>query len=373
MSNTAFEPAKLGALALSNHLVMAPMTRSRALGSIPNAMMAEYYRQRASAGLIITEGTSPSAAGMGYARIPGLYNPEQVAGWKLTTEAVHAAGGKIFVQFMHCGRIFHPLNLPAGAEAVAPSAVAAQGQMWTDQQQMQAMPTPRALTTAEVRSVVQEHVQAARLALEAGFDGVELHGANGYLLEQFLNPASNQRTDEYGGSVENRVRFVLEVAKAVAEAIGPERTGIRLSPWSTFNDQPTYPEIEATYALLAGELQQLNLAYLHLVDPARPGGPAEVAQTVATIRQQFTNPMILNGGYDALPRIEESLSSGRAQLISIGRPYVSNPDLVARLQQHIPLTPGNPATYYAPGPTGFAEGYTDYPTAKAEAQQPVGA
>ena len=369
MSSIAFAPTSLGPLSLANHIMMAPMTRSRALGGIPNEMMADYYRQRATAGLIATEGTSPAADGMGYARIPGLYDAAQMQGWRLTTDAVHAAGGKVFVQFMHCGRIAHPLNLPAGARAVAPSAVAPQGEMWTDQQQMQPMPTPHALTGAEIKKVVQEFAQAATLALEAGFDGVELHGANGYLLEQFLNPHSNQRTDEYGGSIENRARFVLEVTQAVVEAIGTGRTGIRLSPWSTFNDQPHYPEIPATYAYLAGQLQRLNLVYLHLVDPTRPDSKPEIKDTVTTIRQQFTNPMILNGGYDALPRMEEALTSGRAQLVSVGRPYVSNPDFVTRLREHLPLTPGNPATYYAPGPHGFAEGYTDYPTAAEAAAQ----
>ena len=366
MSNQAFDTFQLGHLTLPNHLVMAPMTRSRTPGTIPNALMAEYYAQRATAGLIITEGTSPAANGMGYARIPGLYNQAQVAGWKLTTDAVHAAGGRIFLQFMHTGRIFHPLNLPAGAEGVAPSAIAAKGQMWTDQQQMQDQPVPRALRHEELAQVRDEFVQAAKLAIEAGFDGVELHGANGYLLEQFLNPASNQRTDEYGGSVAKRTRFVLEVTRAVAEAIGPERTAIRLSPWNPFGDQPNYPEIEETYALLAEEFQKLNLVYLHLIDPTRPDGPPEPAQTVRTIRAKFTNPLILNGGYSTMARINETLASGRADLVSIGKPFVSNPDLVHRLQENLPLAPPNPATFYAPGPGGLADGYTDYPTAAQE-------
>ena len=366
MSHRTFEKFQLGHLNLPNHLLMAPMTRSRAPGAIPNAMMADYYRQRATAGLIVTEGTSPSANGMGYARIPGIYNQAQVAGWKLTTDAVHQAGGRIFLQFMHTGRIFHPLNLPAGAEGVAPSAIAAKGQMWTDQQQMQDQPVPRALRHEELAQVRDEFVRAARLAIEAGFDGVELHGANGYLMEQFLNPASNQRTDEYGGSVANRTRFVLEVTRAVAEAIGPERTGIRLSPWNPFGDQPAYPEIEETYALLAEEFQQLNLAYLHLVDPTRPDGPPEPAQTVRTIRAKFTNPLILNGGYSTVARIEEALTSGRADLVSIGRPFLANPDLVRRLRDGLPLTPPNPATFYAPGPGGLADGYLDYPTVEQE-------
>jgi N-ethylmaleimide reductase len=235
--------------------------------------------------------------------------------------------------------------------------------MWTDQAQLQDMPVPRALGTAEVQTVVRQHARAAALALDAGFDGVELHGANGYLLEQFLNPASNQRTDRYGGRVEHRARVVIEVVRAVAEVVGPARTGVRLSPFSTVNDQPPYAEIARTYAHLAEALQRLDLAYLHLVDPTRPDSTPEIVATVATMRRLFTNPVILNGGYDALPRIEAALGSGRAQLIAVGRPYVANPDFVARLRDQRALTPGDPATYYAPGPNGFADGYTTYSAA----------
>ncbi|GAB2860729.1 alkene reductase [Hymenobacter ruber] len=368
MSSKAFEPAKLGNLTLANHLVMAPMTRSRALGNVPNELMAEYYRQRATAGLIITEGVSPSADGLGYARIPGLFNAEHVTNWQRITETVHHHGGHIFVQLMHAGRIFHPLNLPEGAEGIAPSAVAAQGQMWTDQQQMQDQPTPRALRSDELARVRDEYVHSAKLALEAGFDGVELHGANGYLLEQFLNPASNQRTDEYGGSIQNRARFVLEVTKAVAEAIGKERTGIRLSPWGVFNDQPNYPEIDETYAYLAEELQKIGVVYLHLVDHQSMGAPAVPAQVVPLIRGKFTNTLILSGGYTTVAQIDTALA-GPADLIAIGRPFISNPDLVERLEKGLPLAEADQATFYAPGPNGFADGYTDYPTADG---QPAG-
>ena len=368
MSNKAFEPAHLGPLTLSNHLVMAPMTRCRALGNLPNELMAEYYRQRATAGLIITEGTSPSADGLGYARIPGLFNQEQATNWQRITETVHHHGGHIFIQLMHAGRVFHPLNLPEGAEGVAPSAVAAKGQMWTDQQQMQDQPAPRALRLEEIAKVRDEYVNSAKLALEAGFDGVELHGANGYLLETFLNPASNQRTDEYGGSVQNRARFVLEVTRAVAEAIGAERTGIRLSPWGVFNDMANYPEIDETYAYLAEELQKIGVVYLHLVDHESMGAPAVSAATVPLIREKFTNTLILSGGYTTVERIEEALSD-KADLVAIGRPFISNPDLVERLQRGLPLAESDPATYYAPGPHGFADGYTDYPTADG---QPAG-
>ena len=368
MANKLFSPTQLGPFTLQNHIVMAPMTRSRSLGNVPGPLVAEYYAQRASAGLIITEGTSPSASGLGYARIPGLFNHAQVAGWKLTTDAVHAKGGRIFVQLMHTGRVAHGLNLPEGAEIVAPSAVAAAGEMWTDQQQMQPQPTPRALSTQEVKVLVQEFVQAAKLAIEAGFDGVELHGANGYLLEQFLNPHSNQRTDEYGGSVENRARFVLEVAEGTAAAIGAERLGIRLSPWGVFNDMAAYEGVDEVYEYLAAELQKRGLVYLHLVNHESMGAPALPTNTVTRLRAKFTNTLILSGGYDA-ERAEADLQSGRADLVAFGRPFIGNPDLVERLEQKAELAEADQSTFYAPGPEGFHQGYTDYPAlAETEAQ-----
>jgi N-ethylmaleimide reductase len=362
MSSQVLTPVAIGPVSLANHLVMAPMLRGRALGGVPNELMAEYYGQRATAGLIIAEGAAPAANGLGYARMSGLYNQDQLAGWQQTTQAVHTRGGKVFAQLMHNGRIFHPLNLPAGAEGVGPSAIAAQGQIWTDQQQLQSHLIPRALTTAEVKVVVQEFGRAARNARDAGFDGVELHGANGYLVEQFLNPYSNQRTDEYGGSVVNRARFLLETVRAISEAIGTERTGVRLSPYSTLNDQPTYPEIEETYVYLAKELHSMGgLAYLHLINVSFG---AEAMRMVQTIRQQYPGTLLLNGGFDRLDSIEAVLQSGQADLVSIGRPFIANPDLVHRLQAGLPLAAANLATYGAPGPGGFAEGYTDYPAAK---------
>jgi N-ethylmaleimide reductase len=362
-THTAFEPHTLGRLTLANHIVMAPMTRSRAPGNVPNELMAEYYAQRASAGLIITEGTAPAPEGLGYARIPGLFNHDQVAGWRRVTNAVHEKGGHIFVQLMHTGRVFHPLNLPTGAEGIAPSAVAAAGQMWTDQQQLQPHATPRALRTEELSRVRDEFVQSAKLAIEAGFDGVELHGANGYLLEQFLHPNSNQRTDEYGGSVKNRARFVLEVTRAVADAIGADRTGIRLSPWGVNGDMPHYAEIDETYAYLADELQKIGVLYVHVVNHASMGAPAVPPQTVATIRRKFTNTLILSGGLHTVDLINAALSAGHADLVAVGRPFIANPDLVFRLKAGLPLAALDPATLYAPGPKGFAQGYTDYPTA----------
>lgn len=239
MSNKLLSPFSKGGLELKNRIVMAPMTRSRAENkNTPNALMAAYYEQRAGAGLIITEGTAPSPNGLGYARIPGAYRDSQVEGWRLVTDAVHRKDTKIFLQLMHTGRVSHRLNMPGGAEIVAPSAVASKGNMWTDQEGMQPLPMPKAMSSEEVQKAIQEHVQASENAIKAGFDGVEIHGANGYLLEQFLNPGVNQRTDEYGGNVNNRTRFVLETVTAVAEAIGKEKVGIRLSPYGTFGDMP---------------------------------------------------------------------------------------------------------------------------------------
>jgi N-ethylmaleimide reductase len=325
--------------------------------------MTEYYRQRSTAGLIITEGTSPSPDGLGYSRIPGLFDEEQVAGWKEVTDAVHEEGGHIFVQLMHTGRVFHPANLPDGAEGVAPSAVAAEAMIWTDEHQMQPQPTPRALLTEELTHVRDEFASSAKLAISAGFDGVELHGANGYLLEQFLHPQSNQRTDEYGGSVTNRARFVLEVARAVADAIGVDRTGIRLSPWGVNGDMPHYAEIDETYAYLAEELQRIGIAYVHLVNHASMGAPALPASTVEIIREKFTNTLILSGGLHTVEAIDAALTTGHADLVAIGRPFVANPDLVARLKYGIPLATPDSSTFFSPGPNGFAQGYTDYPTA----------
>ncbi|BAH40583.1 MAG TPA: alkene reductase [Gemmatimonas aurantiaca] len=358
----ALTPITVGATALQNRIVMAPMTRNRAIGNVPNAMMVEYYRQRASAGLIITEGTAPSADGTGYARIPGLHTSEQRDGWKQVTDAVHAEGGRIFLQIMHTGRIFNTLNTPGGIAGVAPSAIAAAGDIWTDQQQLQPHDTPEALDADGLARVQQAFVDSAKLAIDAGFDGIELHAANGYLLQQFLNPHSNQRTDAYGGSVEGRARFVLETARAVARVIGADRTAIRLSPWNQYNDQPDYDEIDATYVLLARELQALGIAYLHLIDPAGYG--AHGVATRAAVREHFRGTIILNGGIRTLYTMQDLLASGTADLVAVGAPFISNPDLVDRLRQGLPLSQGNPATFFAPGASGFAEGYTDYPAAE---------
>jgi N-ethylmaleimide reductase len=355
-----FTPAQVGAIALNNSMVMSPMTRCRAIGNVPNDLMAEYYGQRATAGLIITEGTSPSPNGLGYARIPGLYSKEQVEGWQKVTSAVHAKGGKIVVQLMHTGRISSLLNMPEGAQILAPSAVKPAGQMWTDQQQMQDFGTPKAMTADEVISTKAEYITAAKNAMEAGFDGVELHGANGYLLEQFLSPVSNVRTDNYGGSVENRCSFVLEVVAGVAEAIGKDKTGIRLSPYGVASDMPHYPEIDATYKHLAEQLNSIGIAYIHHVDHEAMGSPAVPIAIKQMLRNTFKNTIILSGGYDK-QTAESDLQSGLGDLAAFGRPFISNPDLVERYKNNEPLSPPlSMDTFYSAGP----EGYTDYPAYK---------
>jgi N-ethylmaleimide reductase len=358
-----FSKATLGPLTLQNRVVMTPLTRSRAIGNIPNDLMAEYYGQRAALGLIITEGTSPSPNGLGYARIPGIFSAEQVAGWKKVTDAVHAKGAKIFVQLMHTGRIGHSLNLPEGAKVVAPSPVAAAGQMYTDAEGMKDHPVPHAMTEADLKIALDEHVTAAKNAVAAGFDGIELHGANGYLLEQFIRPNSNIRTDKYGGSIENRARFVLEVAAATIAAIGKDKVGIRLSPYGVASDMPIYPEMEADYTYLAGKLNELGLVYVHLADHSPMGAPEVPASIKATFRKLFKNTLILSGGYDAR-RAEADIADGKADLIAFGRPALANPDLVERLKTGAALNAPDMATFYTPGP----KGYTDYP---ALAKQPA--
>lgn len=350
-----FSTHHLGGITLSNRIVMAPMTRSRAVNNIPNPLMAEYYAQRAAAGLIITEGTSPSPNGLGYARIPGIFSEEQVQGWKLITDAVHRKNGRIFLQIMHTGRVTHPGNLPAGARVIAPSEVPLETtKMWVDDRGLLDIPVATPLTTEEVKEVVSEHVRAAQRAMEAGFDGVELHGANGYLIKQFLNPHTNRRDDIYGGSVENRSRFLLEVAEGVVLAIGKEKVGVRISPFSQVNETPAYAEAQSTYLYVGRKLDELGIAYLHVTDNAVKGQPDALTQH---LRQIFTNTLILSGGYSATSAAEV-LETDLADLVSFARPFIPNPDLVDRFKNNLPLNQPKFELFYTPG----REGYVDYPT-----------
>lgn len=355
MSNTLFTPTTLGKLQLKNRVVMAPMTRSRATGNVPNALMEKYYADRASAGLIITEGASPSANGLGYARIPGLFSDQQVQGWKRVNDAVHAKGGKTFVQLMHTGRVSHAANMAAGSKILAPSAVAAPGEMWTDTSGMQAHPVPVAMSEAEILSTIAEYAHASKRAIEAGFDGVELHGANGYLIDQFFNTATNQRTDRWGGSIENRIRFAVEVVKASVAAIGADRIGMRISPYGAFNGTAADAEMDAMYLLLIEELNKLGLVYIHVVDHSSMGAPEVSPALKAKIRANFKGKYILSGGYDAA-RANADLDANRGDLVAFGRPFISNPDLVQKLQNGAALTAPDFSTFYTPG----EKGYTDY-------------
>lgn len=355
MSNVLFTPVQLGNLHLKNRIVMAPMTRSRAIGNVPNELMVRYYAMRAEAGLIITEGVAPSPNGLGYARIPGIFSAAQVQGWRKVTDAVHETGGKIFVQLMHTGRVCHPLNLPADAQMLAPSDIAAEGEMWTDSSGQQAYPSPVAMSEADIMATIAEYAVSAKNAIEAGFDGIELHAANGYLIDQFLNTASNQRVDRWGGSIENRIRFALEVAKACATVIGAERIGMRISPYGVFNCMAPDAEMDAMYERLIAELNRVGLVYIHVVDHSSMGAPEVPAEVKAKIRAAFKGKYILSGGYD-LARANADLEANRGDLVAFGRPFISNPDLVRKLREGIPLTVPDMATFYTPG----EKGYTDY-------------
>ena len=353
-----FEPFTARALRLANRAVMSPMTRSRATdNNTPNALMATYYGQRASAGLIITEGTSPSPNGLGYARIPGLYNDAQVSGWRLVTDAVHAQGGKIVLQLMHTGRVTHAHNLPAGAEVIGPGSAVCPGQMHTDANGMQAHTAPRAMTETDIGLAVSEYALSARLAIQAGFDGVELHAANGYLIEQFLNPLVNQRSDAYGDGFAGRNRFALEVAAAAAQAIGADKVGIRISPYGVFNGTGAFPEVDAQYLALVQALSSMGLLYVHQLDHSAMGAPPVPVALKVQLREAFKGPYILAGGYDHASA-EKALADGEADLIGFGRPFLANPDLVQRMRTGAALNPPDMGTFYTPG----AKGYTDYPT-----------
>ena len=358
-----FSPFTLGGLALPNRIVMAPMTRCRAAGpaTAPTPMMAEYYGLRAEAGLILSEGAVVSPQARGYAYTPGLYSAEQVVGWQAVTREVHRRGGRIFAQLWHCGRASHGSVREDNAPPVGPGAIAAKARALaldraTGETAWQPCEPPRALSTAEVKGVVGEFAQAAKNAIAAGFDGVEIHGANGYLLDQFRCPIVNDRTDVYGGPLENRCRLHLEVAREVAAAVGPGRAGIRLSPLGQANDLQPDPEPMATYGYLAEELQKLGLAYLHLYDQSTSWIHDPSNELLQLIRAKFTNALILCGGFDGA-RAEAALAAGSGDLVAIGKPFISNPDLVGRLRRGAELAPYDSKTFY----TGGRDGYLDYP------------
>lgn len=354
-SNPLFEPTALGDIPLSNRIVMAPLTRNRAAaGLVPPELAAEYYAQRASAGLIITEATQVSKQAQGYQDTPGLYTPDQIAGWQKVTDAVHAKGGRIFVQLWHVGRVSH-IDLLGGDAPVAPSAIRAVTKTFVNNG-FADVSEPRALELDELPGIINDFRQAAANAIKAGFDGVEVHGANGYLLEQFAKDGANVRTDAYGGSVENRARLMLEVTAAVAKEIGPERTGIRISPVSPANGISS-SDPQAQYDYIVDQLDALGVAYIHVVEGAT-GGPRDVAPfDYGSLRRRFSKTYIANNGYD-LELATSQLAGGNADLFAFGKPFIANPDLVARLQGGAPLNQIDPATIYG----GGAAGYTDYPT-----------
>ncbi|MGB9100067.1 MAG: alkene reductase [Stenotrophomonas indicatrix] len=361
---TLFQPYPLGPLTLANRIVMAPLTRNRAgEGLVPSPLASTYYAQRASAGLIITEATQVSAQAQGYQDTPGLYTQDQIDGWRTVTDAVHARGGRIFVQLWHVGRISHVDLQPGNAAPVSASALRAQTKTFVNNGFVD-VSEPRALDIDELPAIVDDFRQAAANAIAAGFDGVEIHGANGYLLEQFIKDGANQRTDAYGGSVENRARLLLEVTAAVAREIGADRTGVRISPVSPANAISTVSDPQPQYDYIVDQLSALGIVYLHVVEGAT-GGPRDVAPfDFGGLRRRFNGTYLANNGYD-LQLASARVSEGKADLVAFGRPFISNPDLVERLKRGAALAALNPATLYG----GGAEGYTDYPTlAEAHAQ-----
>jgi N-ethylmaleimide reductase len=354
-----FDSFKLGTLTLPNRLVMAPLTRNRALaGLVPNPLAVEYYGQRASAGLLISEASQVSQQGQGYQDTPGIYSKEQVAGWRKVTDRVHERGGRIFLQAWHVGRISHTSLQPNGGAPVGPSAIRAKGKTFVNNAFID-ISEPRALELAEIPGIVDSFKRGAANAIEAGFDGVEIHGANGYLIDQFTKDGTNKRTDAYGGSIENRARLMLEISKAVAGQIGPERTGIRISPVAPFNDiSDSNPQPLFDY--IVDHLSALKLGYIHVIEGAT-GGPRDVTPfDYGSLRKRFQGAYIANNGYDFV-LATKALAANEADLIAFGKPYISNPDLVERLKKGAPLNEPDQATFYG----GGAKGYTDYPALDA--------
>jgi N-ethylmaleimide reductase len=361
-----FQPFSLRPYTLPNRIVMAPLTRSRARqpGNVPTILNACYYAQRASAALIVSEATQVSMQGQGYAWTPGIHSREQVEGWRLVTDAVHQAGGRIFMQLWHVGRISHPSLQPDNMLPVAPSAIKPSGQAFIENENGEGalVPflTPRALQIEEIPYLVQQYVRGARNALRAGFEGVEIHSANGYLLDQFINSRTNHRDDRYGGAVENRARLLLEVVEAVCDVWGRDRVGVRLSPLGAFNDIGD-DDPGTTFGHIAAELGAARLAYLHIVNPATAAlekGIEPDSRSLAMvdlIREKYRGTLIICGGFDH-NTAEQWLKQGKAELIAFGRKFLANPDLPERFRLRAPLNPGDPTTYYG----GGAKGYTDY-------------
>ncbi len=361
-----FTPIKVGPFDLPHRVAMAPLTRSRAgKGNVPTAMMVEYYRQRASAALIVTEATQISQQGQGYAWTPGIHSPEQIAGWRTVAKAVHQEGGRIFLQLWHVGRVSHPVFQPNGEAPVAPSALAAPGKTFIVDDNGEGawaeVPVPRALTRGEIKGVVADYAQAARNAMAAGMDGVEIHAGNGYLLDQFINSTSNHRSDAYGGASRNRARLLLEVVDAVAAAVGANRVGVRLTPMGRFMGMGDRTP-EATFGHIVRELDRRGLAYLHLVEPEIVGTVKDERpdprwdEIIRLLRRLYRGVLILAGGYD-LDKAEQALAGGRADIIAFGRAFLANPDLPMRFQLNRPLNEPDAATFFG----GGAAGYTDYP------------
>jgi N-ethylmaleimide reductase len=357
ISSKLFEPFQLGPLTLPNRLARAPLTRNRAAppGMVPSPLAVDYYAQRASAGLLITEASQVSQQGQGYQDTPGIYSDEQVAGWRKVTDAVHARGGRIFIQIWHVGRISHTSLQPGGGKPVAPSAIRTKGKTFVNGT-FTDISEPRALELSEIPGIIEDFRRGAANAVAAGFDGVEIHGANGYLLDQFAKDGTNTRTDAYGGSIENRAKLMLEVSKVVASEVGADRTGIRISPVTPANDvSDSNPQPLFDY--IVDQLNALKLTYIHVVEGAT-GGPRDIAPfDYASLRKRFKQAYIANNAYD-FELATKVLEAGQADLIAFGKPFISNPDLVERLKKGAPLNPWDKATFYG----GGAKGYTDYPT-----------
>jgi N-ethylmaleimide reductase len=350
-----FMPIRIGAIDLANRMVMAPLTRSRAAaGLVPGPLAAEYYGQRATAGLIITEATQVSVLAQGYIATPGIYTEEQVAGWRRVTDEVHRRGGRIVVQLWHVGRVSHTSLLPSGEVPVAPSAIRANTQTFTSEGRVD-VSTPRELALEEIPGIVDDFRRAARNAIDAGFDGVEVHGANGYLIDQFLRDGANRRGDAYGGSIENRTRFMFEVVQAVANEIGADRTGVRLSPVtpaSDLRDSDPQPLFERAVE----RLDSLGIAFVHVIEGATGGPRDNIPFDYAALRAKFRGAWIVNNGYDQT-MAETAVREGRADAVAFGTPFLANPDLVRRFRENAPLNAPDPQTFYG----GGAEGYVDYP------------